>query len=129
MSLDWSIEQCEDWEELNSDVEWPTTNAVIWATMQVDLGRITEKNVDEFYTRVQIAERIWGIHTYRKNEHGGRESVITYAALRRRIGLNTNVIDKTRTQYMKRISDYLIREAEYVTQHEKGKYNAQLTVA
>jgi len=129
MSLDWGIEECENWKELTTDEEWPTTNAIIWATMQVDLGRITEKNVDEFYTRIQIAERIWGIYTYRKDEHGRRVSVITYEALRRRIGLNTNVSDKTRNQYKKRITDYLFREAENATSHNRGKHDAQLNAA
>ena len=105
MSLDWSIAECENWEELKSDEEWPITEAIVFATMIVDLGRITEKNVDEFFTRLVMAESVCGKQLYMwDDEKRYKKSLLTYSAVRRRIGLNTNVSDKSRAQFDKRMA-------------------------
>lgn len=120
MSLDWNISKCENWEELKDEEHWPVTNALIWATMQVDLGEISEKNLDEFFTRLKMAEEVYGplLFTWEKDQP--KESLLTYGAVKRRIGLYTNVSNKTPNQFNKRIAEVLRRHAEDVLRYEKG---------
>lgn len=87
MALNWNIEKCKNWKQLKSDKEWPITNALIWATMAVQMGDITENNYEEFYRRLHIIESKNGTFL---NEPGGEPYFITKAAIKRRIGFHTN---------------------------------------
>lgn len=96
MSLDWDLTKIDKHEEL-----WikegdgrrlsPMTEALIWACLHVGIGEITEKTVDEFYTRVKVWER--GIGTLTR-DRDGNEVATTYAEVKRHIGLRTNVFPK-----------------------------------
>ena len=130
MSLDWSISECEDWKELTTDEEWPVTNALIWLTISTDIGRITEKTVDEFYRRIRIVERIHGIPYYQIDpETKKRRSLVTYEGIKRRIGLNTNVITTTDTKFNKRIIEAIRRYADDDLRYERGKQDARVATA
>jgi len=97
MSLDWSIGNCRDWEELNSDEEWPITNELIWANLVVHLGEITEKNWEEFYARYTIWCRMGG---------DSRGTKVTPMDVHRRIGMATNVFPaKTRLQWIREMTN------------------------
>lgn len=87
MSLNWELSDCEDWEELKSDEEWPITNGIIWLTIAVDMGHITEENWEHFYSRVWLFEKVYGAFLYDAN--GPRP--IKAEEIKRRIGLHTNV--------------------------------------
>jgi hypothetical protein len=101
MALSYQLSEIENWRELlYADGVLPTTQRVIFATMAVGLGRITEKNLAEFWTRVRMIEAIDGVHKR-----------LTLADIQRHIGLRTNVGDETKTQWLKRIYDYALREA------------------
>ena len=129
MSLDWNIGQCENWEELKSDEEWPITDALIWATMSVDLGRITEKNVDEFFTRLRMVEKIHGFLLYKRDENKQQISLLTYAAVRRRIGLNTNVVDKSKAYFNKRMVERLRDVASKQLSYQKEAWEHEQRAA
>jgi len=130
MSLDWSISKCEDWEELTNDEEWPLTNALIWMTISTDIGEITEKNADEFYTRIRMVESVHGYSFFKTDpETKARKSAITYESIRRRIGLSTNVITKTPNQFNKRIIEAVRRYADDDMRYERGKFNERSAAA
>jgi hypothetical protein len=77
-----------------NDYMYPDTQSIIFTTMSVGLGEITEKNWLEFYARMNIIERLGGytpIPPERVKEH---------------IGLSTNVSNETRNQWMKRWFEY-----------------------
>ena len=99
MSLDWNITNCNNWENLKSEKEWGITNTLIWATMSVDMGDITEKNYVEFYSRIKALEAVFGALA---NGPDG-SYFITIEDVKKRIGLSTNVSDKTIGQFFKKI--------------------------
>lgn len=101
MGLNWDITDCDD--ECTSDEEWPTTNAIILPTMQVGLGTITEKNVDEFFIRLHVIEAIFGPMVSRN----GEPTRISYEDVRHRIGLRVNVTDETKAKWNARIGKIL----------------------
>lgn len=93
----------EDWE---GDRQWEITDAIIWATMAVDIGEIKESNYEEFYARLKMVEKVYG----------GRPYQITLADLKRRIGLGTNVITTTPAAFANRMKKTLVDDA-----HRKAK--------
>lgn len=101
MSLDWDITNCDD--ACKTDEEWPITNAIILLTMQVGLGTITEKNVDEFFVRLHVIEAIFGPMVSRN----GEPCRISYEDVRRRIGLRVNVTDETNAKWNTRMGKIL----------------------
>ena len=54
MSLDWNTQKCV------YEGSFAYTDTLIWSTMAVGMGRITEKNVEEFVRRILIYQEIFG---------------------------------------------------------------------
>lgn len=101
MSLDFHLEPIENYESTCYDdtgMMRPVTHSLIYATIVVGLGEITEKNAEEFYARLNCWERLNG--TYMRNAEG--PIFITPAEVRAHIGLKTNVPNETPTQFVKR---------------------------
>jgi hypothetical protein len=105
MSLNWNVKNVEnnetvcfvgegDEREIN-----PITHALIFMTMSVGLGEITDKNADEFYARCHIMEQTHGAYT----RIGSEEVYITPQDIQRHIGLYCNVANETRAQWARRI--------------------------
>ena len=84
------------------------TDVLVWATMGIDMGEITQKNYVEFATRLLMWQGVMGPMLQEPVE--GESGEVTWANrvvgiddVRRHIGLSTNVSTKTRTQFMKRM--------------------------
>ena len=104
MALHWDITAVADeyaWKSGNVDDGGtldPIMHGLIWATMAVGLGKITEQNAAEFGARLDLWQDI----------HGGFMSGpdgpfrITREDVRNRIGLRCNVSDETRAAWIKR---------------------------
>jgi len=75
----------------------PITNMLIWATLEIGIGDITEKNYHEFWMRMAMCD---GIHGFRVIEIQDGETTrrsITLEEVRQHIGLRTNVFPKEST--------------------------------
>ena len=109
MSLDYELGNIANYKEVCYTGEpgqrkmSPVTHALIFITMSVDIGRITEKNYLEFYTRAKFVGALHG------------QSYFTVEEIRAHIGLHTNVADKTRAYFVKRHVDSYFRSADYDT--------------
>lgn len=120
MSLDWNLTGIKDYNE----VCWITddkgekrldgvTQTIIWATMAVGIGTITEANAPEFFARISIIEDMDGAWMI------GPDGPVrfTYEDVVRHIGLKTNVFpEETRAKWIKRqvtrVMDDRVREAQ-----------------
>lgn len=61
MSLDYNYRNIRDDEELHNDeLERLISEAIVFHTMGIGLGRITEANWKEFYARIRIVENMHG---------------------------------------------------------------------
>jgi hypothetical protein len=111
MSLNFYFDQIENYENVvwiktgklteEGDEETtmnPVTNALIWATLTVGIGKITDKNVDEFAARLRIMEKIDGYYLI----EDGKSRGITDEEFIAHIGLYTNVGNETRAQWASR---------------------------
>lgn len=83
---------------------------MIFMSMFVDLGEITEKNVKQFYKRAFLFEHSCG--ALRQTDKG--ELFVTEEEVRSFIGLKTNVANKTEAQWQrahaKRLMDRLLEK-------------------
>ena len=99
MSLDWYVEEIENFEELvwlpNDDGETfhlnPVTNTLIWMTISVGMNEITKKNWPVFYGRVAALEG-----------YGGSTG-ITAKDVEAHIGLGTNASEMTAAAFEKKM--------------------------
>jgi hypothetical protein len=104
MSLDWNLTRIKDCDTVcfNEDREMsPTVHALIWATMAVDLGEISDENYVEFYLRIKLYEQMFSAMRY--TEPAGEPAYFTFEEVQLHIGLRTNVSDKTWGQWLKRM--------------------------
>ncbi len=108
MSLDWSIEDCED-KSISEDDEWPITEAVIFATMAVGMGKITEDNAVEFANRIALVQQINGAYLNKltKGTSLSNPYYVTLEDIKNRIGLRTNVSAESHTAFVQRFTDNL----------------------
>ena len=74
------------------------TDCLIWASMSLGLGSITEENVDEWTWRMSLWQRLRGPHI-KTNKRAIR---ITREDIENHIGMITNVADETRRKWLSR---------------------------
>jgi len=123
MALRTDISKCKNWEELNTQEHFATTQALYFATMIIDMGEITEINYGVFYARVKVYETISGEGIASKKDANGWQLVgITLADIQRRIGLSTNVTNRTATQFFKRME--LLTNDDWHDKVSRNKMNA-----
>lgn len=136
MSLNWDISDVKDYEEISirhddyGDNDHLTreqlaqsliTSALVWRTMAVGIGRITEENAKEFALRSKMLEEMNGT-TLHLN---GEDYSITLEDITRRIGLTTNASKFTEAQFAKTMVKRLRERAESrVFRDEKGREKA-----
>ena len=92
----------------------PQTDALIWGTMSIGIGEITQANYQEVYERYYVYERAFGARLSQFNEATGeREDVFTsLETIKAHIGLSTNVFPKrTKTKFKNEIMRELFQQA------------------
>lgn len=96
----------------------PRSDSLIWASMFVGIDKITEKNYQEFYTRLSIHERLFGAMLRKASVPEEVNVAVTHTDLpctleevRQHIGLSTNAERMTDLQFGKRLMRRLRREA------------------
>ena len=104
MSLNWDATKAERWHELENNKQ----DALIFSTMAVDMGEITEKNYEEFFKR--YAMFCAAIE---------QERSLKLEDVRKGIGLRTNVSTTTPAAYKKRLYGILERHAEDAIYYQK----------
>ena len=103
MSLNWNVEDVHDFEVLHEDENgsgWAITKAIVFRTMLINMGEITEKNCEEFYTRIALCDECLGPSLGMTDEDGEmKDYFISLADVKRRIGLNTNVSEDSKAKF------------------------------
>ena len=95
----------------------PVTDALIWVTMGIGIGDITEKNVNEFADRVLTLQAATGglIATTKESIVVTREDVEAH------IGMTTNVFPKwTKTKFYAHIARVAKDEGERMSLRQDG---------
>ena len=98
MSLDWSAKNVKNWDELNTEENWPKIKTVVFDTMSTGINPITEKNWKEFYRR-QIMTRMALGYSYQELKEFAK--LLPEEFVQKMVGLGTNASTKTVTQFNK----------------------------
>jgi hypothetical protein len=96
MSLDYNYKNVKNSDEVmfENDYMRPVSEAIIFRTMAVDMGEITEENAEEFYKRCKVFSAIHGEPLVKTDKEGNIVSFdITLEDVRNHIGLTTNVVE------------------------------------
>jgi len=113
MSLNWNVSNIADsnavcFHHFEEDGEpqrelKQSTNQLIFLTMVVGMGRITEGNHKEFFKRVALFERLHGSVQIVMGDKGFVDAPYTLEDIRQHIGLTTNVSEEKPAAWRKRI--------------------------
>ncbi len=126
MSLNWNLENIKDQENLCWEWRKPypsegtpkdanedglvermngVTNGLIWSTIFVGIGEITEDNVGEFAARLKVYQEVNGDLLVGKDEKTGKSGPvpITTEDVVAHIGLRCNVSYESDTQFIKKL--------------------------
>lgn len=105
MSLSFDLRAIARHEELLEDGRpRPLTEALVLATMIVDLGDLAEDNVSEWLYRLRVVSAHEGqLVVWNLGDRGQREP-LTDADLRRHVGLKTNVKSLTTRQWLSKLA-------------------------
>lgn len=95
------------------------TECLIFATMSVGLGSITEKNWKKFLARMVVLEKIDG--AYAKTSDGNPHFVATPENVYSHIGLKCNVADITDAAFRKNVFEMLERDIAYSLRDFSGE--------
>ena len=123
MGLNWSVSGVKNYKELYDEKKILNviTNTLITATIPVGMDEITEKNHEEFYTRLKMWENAHGTFMNDITDEGKKPHPFTLEYIRRHIGLRTNATLKTVTQFHKSVTVSMRRWAEMEIRSEKSK--------
>ena len=122
MSLNYKLDKIKGYKEIcwipNTQGEGvlmnPITHNLIFSTISVGMGVITDENFEEFYFRLNICERLYDTP---KDQRLSMQDVLDH------VGLSTNVSFETRPKWIKRHMDYEWRETLYAAKIVKADSN------
>ena len=122
MSLNWSMKDVRNYKQLFSEFDSNDTciapavdrfsiwrDSMIWATMFVGLGSVSEKNIDEWLWRLAFRAQLG---RFVSTSCMGEEINPDREVLERFIGLSTNASNMTRNQFVKKQLEILQREVK-----------------
>jgi len=129
MSLDWNVSNVEDfknycWKPTDKEGEVtlnPDTEMLIWASLAIGLGKITEDNVNEWRFRMLVKERIDQPIGYRFEKTKRIPYTPSIETIRRHIGLTANVGNIVRTTWMKQVMKEIGNQVERDMAYENAK--------
>jgi hypothetical protein len=101
MALNWQFTDKARFDAL-TDKEKKDNEIFVWGCLIMDLGEITEKNAEEWHWRFAFASKLNGPYYYKMDAEGKRDHpyIPTLEEVQKRIGLHTNVSNKTRNQFV-----------------------------
>lgn len=125
MALNWDVSAVKDYETLCWIEEEnppsrgpgthtrtnPVTEAIVFHTVAISMGRITEANADEFYARVHFVEQHQGSSVKKPAEVGGgwEDRYITLEDVKAHIGLTTNASNEALGRWLTRNFKYFYK--------------------
>ena len=130
--IDAKVDQPMDGIKKGERVMSPVTNALIWATIPVGLGGITEQNYATFALRLRAIENAFGAFLQKPVDAEGNEVTtneavvkwvdrrITLAEVKAHIGLGTNASRLTDAKFKAELAARMLREAGHSVSHEQN---------
>ena len=104
----------------------PITKHLVYETMIVGLGEITENNIDEWLIRMRLAEKLYGTSLMIRDDKGVVKPYhITIEDLERHIGLWTNASRLKRKEFVNNCISGILRDITYNVYKDVEKQRIQ----
>jgi hypothetical protein len=104
MSPDWTTNRCDPPLPKNHE-ERHGRDMLVWSSVAIDLGEITKKNVDEWVWRLWFQRKTTeAIHIPEETTPAEVRKVVE-----RWVGLGTNVTTLTRKQWLKKVTEIMVK--------------------
>lgn len=124
MPLTWDVTKIENNDEVTTAYReengeqvriWsPVTETLVWRSMAIGMGSITEENIAEFYFRMRLYDELFEPSLYEPDGEGGiKYRSITRDELKAHIGLRCNVGPETRSAFVKRMMKHFEGENKF----------------
>ena len=126
MALNWDLGDIENFKSVcrNEDESLrEETELLIFYTMNLGMGLITQNNVDKFILRLRMYEVMYGMAKW-WNVNGQRVNVISDTLIRKHIGLRTNASSISDAQFNKNMLKQLVREAKATSENMNRREEA-----
>ena len=126
MALNWDLGDIENFKSVcrNEDESLrEETELLIFYTMNLGMGLITQNNVDKFILRFRMYEVLYGMAKW-WNVNGQRVNVISDTLIRKHIGLRTNASSISDAQFNKNMLKQLVREAKATSENMNRRETA-----
>ena len=126
MALNWDLGGIENFKSVcrNEDESLrEETELLIFYTMNLGMGLITQNNVDKFILRFRMYEVLYGMAKW-WNVNGQRVNVISDTLIRKHIGLRTNAPSISDVQFNKNMLKQLVREAKATSENMNRRETA-----
>tara|TARA_B110000240_G_scaffold173141_1_gene198699 strand:- start:836 stop:1216 length:381 start_codon:yes stop_codon:yes gene_type:complete len=126
MALNWDLGDIENFKSVcrNEDESLrEETELLIFYTMNLGMGLITQNNVDKFILRFRMYEVLYGMAKW-WNVNGQRVNVISDTLIRKHIGLRTNASSISDVQFNKNMLKQLVREAKATSENMNRRETA-----
>ena len=126
MSLNWDLGGIENFKSVcrNEDESLrEETELLIFYTMNLGMGLITQNNVDKFILRFRMYEVLYGMAKW-WNVNGQRVNLISDTLIRKHIGLRTNASSISDAQFNKNMLKQLVREAKATSENMNRRETA-----
>lgn len=107
MSLNYDLSRIDRkfWHADEADeTEKVVTESMIWATIAVDMGEITEANAEEFARRLNSYQELRGAFMQRYVDGEMQERPLTLEDVRNRVGLKTNVTTTSKRAFTAKLA-------------------------
>lgn len=108
LHFDYSKTNTEGW----TDRDYEVMNHFIWGSICVDMGSITEKNLEEWLFRMEFYNTVSRYPTkyFGYLDAEGKEQDYGLEDLRKCVGLVTNVYTMPRKTWIKKVVDHLVKD-------------------
>ena len=126
MALNWDLGDIENFKSVcrNEDESLrEETELLIFYTMNLGMGLITQNNVDKFILRLRMYEVMYGMAKW-WNVNGQRVNLISDTLIRKHIGLRTNASSISDAQFNKNMLKQLVREAKATSENMNRRETA-----
>lgn len=108
----------------------PVTNALIWATIGLGIGKFTADNIAEVAFRMKVTDGLYGKPVQERQEDGSwKARSITLQELVDHIGLSTNVSFEKRVTWITRLGNNQVRDTEYAIKELARKKMTEFNAA
>lgn len=124
MSLNYDFSKVENVNEVfppHGEYQNQTLSAMIWYCLFLDMSGINAKNVDEWFIRYQMYNKVFGAVYFTNHADGSQTPLVfDYQTVKNAIGLSVNVYETTHTAFKNKLLKNFERDCKLELYNQRG---------